>query len=185
MKGTRVAYRYAKSLLNLAIEQNMLDEVFKDMETVSTTCKENRELMLLLKSPIIKTDKKQAILKEVFEGLLGKTSMNFINILTSKKREYLLAQVAADYLRQHKAHKKITTIVLTSAVPLDKKAKDAILASSDIAANGEVEIIERIDKDIIGGYIIRIGDEQIDASVAYKLSSLKRNFSENPYIPEF
>ena len=97
MRQSRVTNRYAKALLDLAVEQNNLSTCYKDMLMLSSACKENKELELLLKSPIVKTDKKLAILKQLFEDKLDNLSMSFVNIITTKKREALLADIATSF----------------------------------------------------------------------------------------
>ncbi len=185
MKETRVASRYAKSLLGLAIEQNLLDEAYNDMKLVSETCNSSRDLALLLKSPIVKTDKKLGIIDAVFKGKLGKLSQSFINIITNKRREYLLENIADEFVAQYKTHKQIVTAKVTSAVKLDDAIKTKVLALVKRAENKEVELVETIDEDIIGGVIVRVGDKQIDASILRAINDLKQEFNKNPYIAEF
>ena len=94
MKQSRVTIRYAKALFQLVIEQDTLEKSYRDMVLLHAVCAESKELSLLLKSPIVKTDQKLKILEEIFANKLGKTSMTFVNIITTKKRENLLASIA-------------------------------------------------------------------------------------------
>lgn len=185
MQGSRVASRYAKSLIGLANEQGALEEVYKDMLFLQNTFKHNRDLTLLLQSPIIKTDKKQAILKELFSASVGKLSNAFIHLLASKRREMHLEAIAEEFVAQYKAQKNILTAVITSAAGLDnvllKQVQDLLKQSS----KGEVELIEKTDKDLIGGFVLRMGDKQVDASILRKLKNMQRAFKENPYIKEY
>lgn len=185
MKEIRVASRYAKSLLGLAIEQNKLEEAYADMKLVAETCSSSRDLSLLLKSPIVKSDKKQAIVDQIFSGQMSELSNAFVGIIIRKKREYLLEDISKEFLMQYKAHKNIVTAQVTSAVQLDDALKQRILAL--VAGNeGEgVEMVESIDKDIIGGFIVRVGDKQIDASIAGRLADLRQEFNKNEYVAEF
>lgn len=184
MSGIRISSRYAKSLLALAIERGELDRVFADMQRVYAVVSGNRDLSILLKSPVVKTDKKIKIIGDIFGGDLGAMSLGFINLLTAKGRESLLAEVAQSFISQYKIYKKITVVELTSAVALDADTRSKIIAAAGNLASGNIELVEKIDPEMIGGFVLKVDDNQIDTSVAGKLRNLKREFSNNPYIPE-
>jgi F-type H+-transporting ATPase subunit delta len=184
MQGTKVASRYAKSLLDLSLERGQLEKVYADMKNVLDACKESRDLVLMLKSPIIKSDKKEAVLNAVFKGL-SEITREFISIIVRKKREYALEAVAESFVSQYREHKKILTAVITTAVGLDDDLRKRVLEIVKKSANSEVELIEKIDKSIIGGFIIRVGDKQDDTSIRTKIMKLTRAFNENPYIKEY
>ena len=184
MRNTKVTSRYAKSLLDLAIEQNQLDACKADMQGVVEMCKESKELSLLLKSPVVKTDKKVAILNQVFASL-GGLSKSFINIITNKKREMLLEGIAERFLLIYKQHKGIRSAVVTTAVPLVNDLRTAIQAFVEKHAGGQVELTERVDEKLVGGAVIRIGDKQLDASVLRQINTLKQTFNKNLYIKDF
>ena len=120
MKHSRVTIRYAKALLQLAIEQNILEQSYMDMVLLDSVFKENKDLSLLLKSPIVKTDQKLNIFKQIFGSKIGEVSMAFINIITTKKRESLLALIAISFISLYKEHNKIETASVISATPLDE-----------------------------------------------------------------
>ena len=107
MKHSRVTIRYAKALLQLAIEQNILEQSYADMVLLDSVFKQNKDLSLLLKSPIVKTDQKLSIFKLIFDTKIGEVSMAFINIITTKKRESLLALIASSFISLYKEHNKI------------------------------------------------------------------------------
>src|ERR1035437_4629020 len=107
MKGTRAAVRYAKALKELALEQSVLEKVYDDMKLISSVCQNNHDFAVVLNSPIIKTDKKQAILKEVFQGKICKLTEYFIHILAAKRRESYLEAITIEFVKQYKEHKKI------------------------------------------------------------------------------
>jgi F-type H+-transporting ATPase subunit delta len=184
MQGTKVASRYAKSLLDLSLERGDLEKVFQDMKHVLQACKENREFSLMLKSPIIKGDKKEAILNAVFQSM-NEITREFISIIVRKKREYALEAIAESFVHQYRQHKKILTAVITTAFGLDEDLRKKVHAIVKNAVNSEIELVEKVDKDIIGGFIIRVGDKQDDTSIRTKIMKLNRVFNENPYIKEF
>ena len=184
MQGTRVASRYAKSFIGLTIEQGSLEKAYGDMKTIVDLCKSNHDFVTFLKSPIIKTDKKQAVLKEIFAGKLNKITEAYIQLITAKKREIYLAEIASEFVNQYKEKKKILTAVVTSASGLDETTRKKVMEIVKGGSSSEVVLEEKIDKNIIGGFILRVGDNQIDASIARKLNLLKRSFNENPFIKE-
>ena len=169
MKGTKAASRYAKSILTLAIEQNVLEEVNNDMHLIALTCNENHDLVVLLKSPVIKTDKKAAILKAIFENKISKLTLAFLNIITNKKREGLISYIAESFKAQYNEHKNIISAKVSTTFPLDKSLKEKVMAIVKGNTDGDVELIEEVNKDLIGGFVLRIGDKQIDSSIQKKL----------------
>lgn len=184
MREVKVSSRYAKSLLGLAVEKNKLEEVHNDMRMILEVCDDSRDLQILLKSPIIKTDKKEAILKELFRGKLSDITLTFVDIIIRKKREYLLTGIAEAFESQYKTYKNIQTVEVISAVALDKATQDKITSLVKEQHDGGIDLIQKVDPEIIGGLIIRIGDRQIDESIKRKLSDLERAFSKNEYIKE-
>jgi len=179
MQGTRVASRYAKAFINLTIEQGLLEQAYKDMQYILQVCKIEHELVVFLKSPVIKTDKKLAVLKELFSGKINKITEAYIHLITNKKREVYLVEIAQEFLNQYKTKKNILTAVITSASGLDDAARKAVINLVKGNGTNEVVLQEKIDTDIIGGFIIRVGDKQVDASISRKLKLLQRSFMEN------
>lgn len=185
MKDTKVSARYAKSLLELALEHGSLEEVRTDMELIAGTVKGSRELNVFLKSPVITSDKKASVIREVFGQKLSKLTSTFTDILASKHRESLLGHIAEAFLTQYKTHQNIVTATVTTAVPLSNDMREKISGIVKSRTGLTVELHEKVDKDIIGGFILQIEDQQIDSSIAGKLEELKSEFSKNPYVKEF
>lgn len=182
MQGTRVASRYAKSFIDLTMEQGVLEQAYDDMKTIAKLCESNHDFVTFLKSPIIKTDKKLAVLKEIFSGKLNKVTDAYIQLITNKKREIYLAEIAIEFINQYKEKKKILTAVVTTANGIDDIIRKKVMDIVKGVSSSEVVLEEKIDKNIIGGFIIRVGDKQVDASIASKINGLKRTFKENPFI---
>jgi len=186
MRESRVSHRYAKSLLDLALEKGQLEQVHEDMRLTLTTVQENRELSVMLRSPVIKTDKKQDILKAIFGGKIGVIPTEFVDIITRKRREGELEAIAEAFITQYRRHKQILTAVITTASGLDDKLRAQVLEIVKQSAGGKaVELVEKTDKSLMGGFILRVGDNQVDASILRQVRNLERNFSENPYIKEY
>ena len=185
MQGTRVASRYAKSFIDMTMEQGVLEQAYSDMKTIEGVCESNHDFVIFLKSPIIKTDKKQAVLTEIFKGKLNKVTDAYIHLITNKKREVYLAEIATEFINQYKTKKQILTAVVTTANGIDDITRKKVMEIVKGTTTSEVVLQEKIDKNIIGGFIIRVGDKQVDASIAKKINNLKRTFKENPFIKEF
>lgn len=180
-----VAYRYARSLMELASEKGQLAGVNEDMHLVAEACASSDDLRLLLKSPVMKGDTKDKVLDRVFAGKIGEVTSRFMGILVRKGREGLLPEVAAAFTQLYREDQGILMAEVTSAVPLSAEARQQV---RDMAAKKHpgksIELSEKVDPNLIGGIVIRIGDEQFDGSVSRRLHDLRRKFSENPYIPE-
>ncbi len=172
-----VASRYAKSLLDLAVEKGQLEAVYADMLQVKSVCENSKEFVAFLKSPIINADKKVSTLTAVFEGKLNAITSGFLTIVANKRRESVIPQMAESFVEQYKAQKNILTAVVTSAKGLDETTKQQALALVKAQLNGEVELVEKIDASIIGGFVLKIGDKQLDKSVARQLSNLKKQLT--------
>ena len=184
MRNTRATSRYAKSLLELAKEQNTLELCKTDMASVVSLCQNSRELVLLLKSPVVKTDKKLAIIAEVFVGC-SPLVLSFINLITKKKREALLFDIAQGFLDLYKIDQGIESATLTTAVALDEDTRQQVLDFIKKQGVSQVDLIEQVDESLIGGAILRLGDKQLDASVARQIKDLKQSFNKNLYIKDF
>ena len=181
MKDLKVSNRYAKALLELAVETNNLEDCFSDMNKILTVCRDSKEFYLLLKSPIIKTDKKIIIIEEIFSNKLSELTKGFIKIITSKKRESILDSVAKSFISLYKEKKNIISAKLVTATEIDNETREEVLDFIKKKGHKNVDLQEKIDKSIIGGAIINIGNKQIDASVSNKINEMKQNFSVNLY----
>lgn len=182
MIETKVARRYAKSLLDLAKEKGEMEAVNNDMKLLAHVCETNHELRVLLASPIINSDKKLAVLKRVFANKISDLTMSFFDVLTRKGRESQLEGIAIEFTRAYKEFKGIQTAIVTSAVGLDDKLRSEVYNLIRKSLNSEVELIEKVDKDLIGGFILRVGDKQYDASIAHDLRLMKQELIDNSYV---
>ena len=181
MSNHRVASRYAKSLMELAKEKGQLEEVHEDILALSSAAGATRELGLLLKNPIINSDKKLKVLKAVFPKANSITT-TFYEIISRKNREGVLLDVAREFHAQYNAEKSIQVAELTTTCPID----DALRAEfknvvKQISGLAEVELLEKVDPQLIGGYVLKVNDRQLDESLSSKLKALKRQFAENHY----
>jgi F-type H+-transporting ATPase subunit delta len=186
MAESRVALRYVKSLLGLAVEKKALDAVHDDMLLFSKVCKENRAFTLMLRNPIIKHDKKREILEKLFKGKVNALTLAIFDIITRKNREPLLPAIAEGFHLAYNEHNGVGGASVITAVPLDKKLREEIeQIVKKLNDKTKVEMTEKVDAELIGGFVLNVGDRQIDASVKSRLKALKVKFSQNPYIKEF
>ena len=176
-----VASRYAKSLLDLSVEKGQLEAVYADMLQVKDVCENSREFINFLNSPLIKSDKKISTMKAVFDGKFNSITSGFLTIVASKRRESVIPEMATSFIEQYKAHKNILTAVITSANGLDADTRQKALELVKSQLNGEVELVEKIDNNIIGGFVLKIGDKQLDKSVARQLSNLKKELTNKAF----
>jgi len=179
-----VASRYAKSLLDLSVEKKQLEETRDDMKLVKQVCDDNHDFVVLLNSPVVKTDKKLEILNLIFSKSISKLSLSFLVLLAKKRRESFIPDIDVAYDEQYRTKKNITTATIKTASGLDEKTKKRVLEIvKQASGDGEIELIEKIDESIIGGYVLSISDRQLDQSVKSRLNDLRKNLLNNKYTP--
>lgn len=181
MLNPKVAQRYAKSLINLAAERKEIDAVEKDMNLILSTLEESRDLRLLLQSPVVNTDKKEKILDAIFGDHITEMTKGFVRILTSKGRESLLLEVSARFVELVKQGKGILTAKVITASKLSEADRATINKMVEGISRGTAEVEEVIDPNIVGGFILKVEDKMIDASVTSQLRKLRRNFTDKTY----
>lgn len=183
MSVKRVASRYAKSLLDLAVERNETEKVLADMQYFKEALK-SKDLLNMVKSPIINTSKKGEIIDTLFKDKFDNTTMSFIQIVLRKGREMFLPDVIKEFILQHKLMQKMSQAKLTVASDISdaqlEEIKSKLLDSNITMDKLDLDVV--VDPSIIGGFIVEIGDKLYDASVRHKLGKLKKEFSGNDYV---
>jgi F-type H+-transporting ATPase subunit delta len=172
MRSTKSAIRYAKAILELSSETNAVDQVASDMERIVEAGNDTGDFQVFLNSPVIKTDKKISILKVLFPEFTELTT-SFIELITKNKREYLLTEIASAFVSLLKKQNGIVPISVTSAVKLEKQTLNQILEKLKSHVDGAFEVTEEVDPSLIGGFVVRMEDKQIDASIASQLNRMK------------
>ncbi len=183
MSNVRLATRYAKSILDLSIERNEVETVFADMQWLQSVCKGNRDFVNLLRSPIIKYDAKEKIVAIVSKESIGKLTDSFIHLLIRKGREGVLPEIATAFIHQYKVYKNIYSIKLTTAGPISDELKNSIV--EHIRATTEMQEIELetvVKDELIGGFTLQAGDKLVDASIAFDLKEIAKQFENNDFI---
>lgn len=178
----KAASRFAKSFLDLSKERNLLEDSFADMSLVLTICEENKEFRILLKSPVIRTDKKLAVFKLIFKDKISPLSYLFIELITKKKRENILEDIAKSFVSKYKSEKDVLLADLVTPIPATKELKAKIREVLEKLNHHSIEISEHVKPELIGGFLLKVGDQQIDASVQTQLNELKKELTQNLYI---
>jgi len=183
MPNPRLATRYAKSLIDLAIEKGQLEQVFADMQWLNAVNKSNKDFVNLLRSPIIKADIKKKIVDAVTAGKLSPLTAGFNTLLISKGREGNLPEIVTAFIDQYKKYKNIQVIKLTTAAPVSDSLKTAIVEQVKKSAGYQhIELEEKVDPALIGGFVLQVGDQLVDASIAYDLKAIAKQFENNDFI---
>lgn len=185
MSVKRIASRYAKALMDLAIENNKLEEVHKDVRGFAEAAK-NRDFYLLIKSPIISKPKKTDVINAVFGKAFNQLTLAFLDILVRKGRESYLPEIAAEFFDLYRIKQHISAVKITSASPLSEATINELI--SKLQSNGtvktNVELELKTNPELIGGFVVETDGQVIDTSVLHKLKQLKHNFKDNLYISQ-
>ena len=186
MSVLRLSARYAKSLIDLATEMGKVEEVHQDMHFFHRLTAASNDFRLMLKSPIIKTDKKIKILEIILLGRVDDITLRFVRILTEKRREPHLVEIADSFIRQYNVINGITPVKLTTAAEIPEDAKREILeAFKEKEGLDKIELTTKIEEDLIGGFILQYHDKLYDASISRQLEMLKKEFTDTSFIKNF
>lgn len=183
MNNPRLAHRYAKSLLQLAVEQNQLEAVYADMKLLRIITAGNPDFVSLLRSPIVAPQKKEKILFSVLDNRVSVLTIGFIKLLIRKSREKFLPEMIHAVIDQYYTIKGIHRITFTTAAPISKELENEII--SKVSAHPgyqQVEMQTAVDESLIGGYKFQMDDLLIDASISHDLNEVKKQFKSNEYI---
>ena len=179
----RLAGRYAKSLLDLSVEQNQLEDIYADMKLLQSVCNSNPDFVAMLKSPIIASDKKESILEAITAGKVNKLTQAFLRLLIQKTREYNLPEMVKAFIEQYNEIKGIHHVKLTTAVPVGEAVQHTLVQK--LKADTKLENIElelMVKDELIGGFTLEVGGKLIDASIQRDLNDVKKQFKNNEYI---
>lgn len=179
MNQSKIAVRYAKAFFEVAQEKNLIEDINKEIQLVLATCKE-KEFMLLLESQVVKTSRKKELIKQIFSDHVHELTLKFLIMVTENRREAYVPDIFRNYIAHYQKHKGIKTATFTTAVSLTSEIKNQVKETIARLFKTEVELATAENPELIGGFILRVGDEQIDASVASKLEKIKRKFLNTP-----
>ena len=183
MPNPRLATRYAKSLFDLAKEKNSLEDTLADMQTLSSICHKSREFENMLRSPIIKADKKWQIVDAILKNSIHPITNGFVKLLVSKGRESNLPEIAQAFITQYNVLNNIKTLKITTAVPLDTAMQEAIRARvANSMKDNKIELKTAVKPDLIGGFVLELEDKLFDASVRRDLKDIRNELIDTSYV---
>ena len=176
MAASKAANRYATALMDLSIERDLLEKVNADVLMLNDLFDTNRDFLAFLHSPIIQRRKKYQLFDSLFEGKTQGLTLDFLKLITKNFRENILPEMVESFIEQYKDHKGILDVHVKSAIPLDDKVKELIIARVKKNFEGDIKLYETVDDTIIGGFVVSVKGMQIDASVKNQLANLKNIF---------
>ena len=183
MNNPRLAARYAKSIVDLAIERKELDAVYADMKFILRICKTNPDFVALLRSPVISTGTKGKIIESITKERVGDITSGFIRLLVSKSRETNLPEIAAAFIDQYNEVNNIQHVKITTAVPMSDALKDELLTKIKTdSPGGSFEVETIVNDELIGGFMLETGGKLVDASILRDLKDVRKQFRNNDYL---
>ncbi len=174
MNESSIGVRYAKALFLLAQEKNILEEVHKDMLLVNMVMTDNNRFGLYLNSPVVRPSQKRELISKVFQNQIHSISLNFLDLLIQNKRENYLDAIFRRFFTAYREYKGIKTAMITTATEIDQPTFAKIKELVSKIFKSEIDLRVNLDAALIGGYILRVEDQQYDASVATSLNRIKR-----------
>lgn len=178
--STRAATRYAKALIELASQSKIEDVIQSDMQTIAASISGSKDLQQVLNSPILKNADKKSAIESIFGKTVNPLTIKLFGLLAENKRLNLLQNIANQYAILYNNKKGIVKAVVTSAIELDSAMQSKVLEKAEqLAGNKQISLETKIDSSLIGGFILRVGDVQVDTSIINQLNKLKRELVEN------
>lgn len=182
MNVTLIAERYARALFDMALERNLLEEVYTDVKALAKLIKENRPLKLFLKAPIINPGKKREAMDEILKGF-NPLTIAFVDLLIRKRRESTITDIVLQFIEQYNQYKNIIILRVTTAVPLSSDLKAKLNSVMAGFTGASLEIIEKVDESVVGGFVLGWDDKQYDASIRKQIEKMKKGLAKfNFYV---
>lgn len=173
MNISLVAERYARALLELSIEENVLEEMYQDSLLITRTCESSRELRLLLNSPVISIDKKRTIIREIFEKNVQRITLTYLLIMVRKRREAFIPLIATKLVELYKNYKNILSVQFKSPVLPDPDIRKRVLDLMAKYSGKEIDLKSEIDESLIGGFVLTWEDKQYDSSIRREIENMR------------
>jgi F-type H+-transporting ATPase subunit delta len=180
MSDFRVASRYARSVFDLAIELNVIEKIYNDMILLEQVCKDNRKLVVLLKNPIVRFDYKLRIIRKIFSKHVDQVTLKFFDLICRKNRASILPEVSRVFIMFYHDYKGIVSADVSAAVELSDSLKKEFEGIVGRATGKKVELETTVDESLLGGFVLRVGDNQVDSSIKSKLNNLRRQLKSRP-----
>jgi len=185
MSYTKITIRYAAAFFDLAEEKGIIEKANEDMTLFGNVCESNRDFVRMLQNPVINADKKQKVIKHIFGTSVNAMSLSFMNLMIRKRRERYLPSIAEAFHDLYQAYKGIKTAYVTSAVELSASEKERILDIFHKITNKEIDLVEKTNEALLGGFVLNLDNFQLDQSIATKIKHLKKDFEKNLFEKRF
>ncbi|MGM0506488.1 MAG: ATP synthase F1 subunit delta [Bacteroidota bacterium] len=174
----KAARRYARAFLKVSLDEEKLEEIHSDMESVRSVLTNSRDLATSLKSPVIRVDIKREVVRQVFSESVSPLTLRFLDFVIEKRRSDLLESIVDGYLKAYKVHIGLRDVQVESAVDLEDDELQRLSTILEEQLKGTVAIEPRTDPSLLGGMSVQIGDTIIDGTVRHKLNRLATSFKE-------
>lgn len=183
MPNPRLADRYAKSLIDLALEKGLLEELHKDAENLIALCKQSREFAIMLKSPIIKGDKKAQVINILSQGKISEIMRVFVNLLVRKGRESFLQEIMQVFCDKYDIIKGISRINMVTAAPVSDEIRKMIVEKLQRETKlTNIDLLMKVDESLIGGFVLEYNNNLLDHSIKRFLKDVKTLYQQNEYV---
>jgi len=179
MDQSKIAVRYAKAFFSLGKEKGQLDALKKDIGLIRSLCDESAGFKLLLESPVVKTSQKIKLLDSLLGGKVQKLTLNFVRMVTHNKREAHMPGICRNFISLYQAEQGVKTAVLTSAVALGKSTTNRVHSFLEAALKSPVELSMKVEPELIGGFVLRIDDKQVNASISTQLKKIRETLLQS------
>ncbi len=185
MSYTKITIRYAAAFFDLAEEKGIIEKANEDMKLFATVCESNRDFILMLQNPVINVEKKRKVITRIFGSSVTPLSLSFMNLMIRKRRERYLPSIADAFTDLYQAYKGIKTAYVTTAVELGVGERKSILEILQKITIKKIDLVEKTNKELLGGFVINLDNFQIDQSIATKIKQLRKDFEKNLFVKGF
>ncbi|MCD4735218.1 MAG: ATP synthase F1 subunit delta [Bacteroidales bacterium] len=185
MKETLISIRYAKALFEFAEEKNLIEELKQDCDLIIEVCSSNKDLVRMLKSPVIKSDKKQSVLTLIFDGKINDLTLRYLLIITQKGREAYLPGISKQFIALYRKHHNIISATLTTVTRADSPIVSRVRDLLKKVTGATIELSQEVNEELLGGFVVSFDDKQYDASLLKQIKNLQKDFNVNLYIRGF
>ncbi len=179
MDDSRISVRYAKALFMSAEEKKIVDVIYNEVSDLFKLIKEVELFNFFMHDPLLKSSNKKQAIDQMFGGKYHKTTVDFLKLLVNNKREAYLEDIARNFIDIYRLNKNIKFAVLTTAIKINNETKNKIIKVIENIFNAKIELNEKVKNDIIGGFVLQVGDKQLDASIANNLKEIRKTLKSN------
>lgn len=175
MDQGKINVRYAKAFFSLAKEKGLMTALQQDVATVAAVSASSKDFLRLIDSPVIATSGKIKAIKGIFQDKVNALTLNFLVLITQNRREKQIPSIFRDLGDMYRKSMGISSAVLTTARELDASLVEQIRKELESVSGTKVELSQQIDPQLIGGFVLRLDDQQYDASVSTQLKKIKES----------